>query len=91
MFRRRYAKALEELFVEVVEVGLRVRLVSSRQVGIYDRKVARRAGRRVYNAAEIGEMEEIKEHIEGYMARGRAGDEAEDEQCAEVGKRRLCE
>lgn len=90
LFRRRHARALEELFVQVVKLGLRVGLVSGRQVGIDGTKVAARGGRRVYNAQELAEMEkEIREQIERYMVRGRAVDEAEDEQYGDGGKRRL--
>jgi len=84
LFRRRHAEALEDLFREVVRIGIRVGVVKMGQVGIDGTKIAARAGRRVYSAEELeGMMERIRQDIRRYMEESRRVDEEEDERYGE--------
>ena len=84
LFRRRHAEALEDLFRQVVRIGIRVGVVKMGQVGIDGTKIAARAGRRVYSAEELdGMMERITEEIRRYMEESRRVDEEEDERYGE--------
>ena len=84
LFRRRHAEALEDLFRQVVRIGIKVGVVRMSHVGIDGTKIAARAGRRVYGAEELeGMMERIKEEIRQYMEESRRVDEQEDERYGE--------
>ena len=84
LFRRRHAEALEDLFRQVVRIGIKVGVVKRSHVGLEGTKIAGRAGRRVYSAEELeGMMERIKEQVRRYMEESRRVDEEEDERYAE--------